>query len=113
MLDTDIWQGGLLAEEGEVALLGGEEEEPGTAPYWVSISRKSGFRRLHRLNGCGVNPLNVHSSEDVWNLSPDVADKKCLICFRDDRDVAKETEVESTSGSSSSSSSEMDEEEET
>ena len=31
-------------------------EKAETAPYWVSISRKTGFRRLHKVNECRVQP---------------------------------------------------------
>ena len=111
MLAADVWQGGLLAEEDVVpALLDAETEGRESAPYWISISRKTGFRRLHRLDGCGVKPLSVHSSEEVWELKPGIADKKCLVCFRDDRNVVREETADSTSGSSSSSSSEESEE---
>ncbi len=109
LLAADIWGEGLLADEGELALLDTENAETRSAPYWVSISRKTGFRRLHRQDGCGVRPSNVFSSEEVWDIKPETADKKCLICFRDSRNVARDDEAGSTSGSSTSSSSESEE----
>ena len=108
-LDADIWSEGLLAMEGDLALLDTENGEVRQAPYWVSVSRKTGFRRLHRLDGCGVKPSNVYSSEEVWEIKPETADKKCLVCFRDSRNVARDDEAGSTSGSSTSSSSESEE----
>ena len=108
MLETNIWQDGMLAAEDDLALLDTEVGDQRVAPYWVSISRKTGFRRLHRWDGCGVKPANVHSSEEVWEVKPGIADKKCLVCFRDGKDIVREDEADSTSGSSSSSSSESE-----
>ena len=108
LLETNIWRGGMLAAEDELALLDAEIGDQRVAPYWVSVSRKTGFRRLHRWDGCGVKPANVHSSEEVWEVKPGIADKKCLVCFRDGKDIVREDEADSTSGSSSSSSSESE-----
>ena len=108
LLETNIWQGGMLAADDDLALLDAEVGDQRVAPYWVSISRKTGFRRLHRCDGCGVKPANVYSSEEIWEVKPGIADKKCLVCFRDGKDIVREDEADSTSGSSSSSSSESE-----
>ena len=108
LLETNIWQGGMLAADDDLALLDAEVGDQRVAPYWVSISRKTGFCRLHRCDGCGVKPANVYSSEEIWEVKPGIADKKCLVCFRDGKDIVREDEADSTSGSSSSSSSESE-----
>ena len=55
---------------------------PKDSPFWVSISRKSQFRRLHkRLGGCGQLQWAVTSSEDVQVISPGCADAYCRSCW--------------------------------
>ena len=69
----------------------------GEAPFWVSVSRRTGFRRLHRRQGCGVSPHQVYDARDLWQIEAGVADAKCKKCF------CKGAETDSSSGSSSSS----------
>ncbi len=76
------------------------EEEADVAPYWVSISRKTGFERLHKTNGCGIRPESVHRSEPVFTIDSKVADKKCQLCWRPKQ---MEATVNDTSSESSSS----------
>ena len=55
-------------------------KEP-AAPYWVSITRKSGFRRLHRTGGCGVHKVSAPAFEDLEEVSMGCADDYCHLCW--------------------------------
>ena len=68
-------------------------------PYFVSITRRSGFRRLHKTSGCGVNPENCYKVEWVWEVNEKTADAVCKVC------LAKSGKAKSSSSSSSSGSS--------
>ena len=84
-----------------------------TAPYWVSLTRKKGFRRLHRAGGCHC--VAVHF-EEVHDLTNTVFNSKCGHCWRlGKREVATKISSRaaedsdssvSTSGESSSTSGE-------
>ena len=78
------------------------------APYFVSISRRTGFRRLHKTNCCGVMPWQCHLIEWVKNVSDSTADAYCKVCLKK---CSPETREDSsrTSGSSSSTENEEDE----
>ena len=79
-----------------------------TAPFWVSIT-KSGFRRLHRLDGCWVSPLECFDWRSSRVLEEGMADRPCLLCWPE----ARKGPVESSSGeeaSTGSSSSDTDSE---
>ncbi|CAE7495014.1 unnamed protein product [Symbiodinium natans] len=75
-------------------------EPSDTAPYFVTVSRRTGFKRLHRQGGCPVTVAQVYDARDVWTLGAEVADARCLKCFKADSQP-----LSSSSGSSSSTSS--------
>ena len=79
------------------------EDEADVAPYWVSISRKTGFKRLHKTNGCGIRPESVHRSEPVFTIDSKVADKKCQLCWRPKQVEATINDTSSESSSSTES----------
>jgi len=54
----------------------------GESPFWVSISRHSGHRRLHIRNGCWVTPGSCHRFAEVWDVDASVADSFCKLCYR-------------------------------
>lgn len=100
------WEDMQGGRDGKTIPLVAAEESAEAAPYLVSISRKTGFRRLRKTNGCGIKPESVHRSEPVVTINSKVADKKCQICW-----CQKPTEtstMESSSESSSSTESESD-----
>ena len=74
----------------------GNETEKGK--YWYSVSRRTGFRRLHLVNGCGVLPWTVH--EAVSSVEEAGADAWCKTCRKR---VAEVVGQESSSSGSSSS----------
>ncbi|CAE8593862.1 unnamed protein product [Polarella glacialis] len=77
----------------------------GPAPCWVSVAKRSGFRRLHKWAGCGVNPWQVYTI-DVWKPTAASADAVCKVCARF---ILVGALPEGTGSSSSGSSSSEDE----
>ena len=83
------------------------------SPYWVSISERTSFRRLHRRGGCWFKAVRM---EPVWDLSGLPYNAQCGHCWRTGQEVksktgtAKEIEegpsVDTDDETSSSSSSE-------
>lgn len=111
LLDDTVWRAGFFSEDADQVDTLEEDPVEGKSPrFWVSVSRKTGFRRLHKVGGCGVRPEMVHKSEIVWELSPNVADKRCLICFGKGEEKPQSPQSDSTSGSSSSSETEEESE---
>eukprot|EP00435_Cladocopium_sp_Y103_P054104 s2541_g17.t1 len=76
--------------------------------FWVSISRRTGFRRLHKMHGCGVMHWTVSAYEEVEEPSRVKADAWCKICLR--QEFAQRGEDDDDSSSSGSSSSTEDDE---
>ena len=73
------------------------------APYWVSVSVRTGFKRLHKMYGCGTHPWNCSKVIEVHQLKADTADAICKDCLRKFPSLGNQTEEDSsTSGSSSS-----------
>ena len=58
----------------------GQDEKE--SPFWVSISRHSGHRRLHIRNGCWVTPGSCHKFAEVWAVDSSVADSFCKLCYK-------------------------------
>ena len=86
-------------------------EVPSGLNYWMSVT-KSGFRRLHRWQGCRVQPRECYSWEPVMELNKDqeygIADKPCKYCFPPSElglGLVPGERLDSDSGSSGSSSS--------
>ena len=92
-----------LEEEAEG---GGEKGKKEPKRYWVSISRRTGFRRLHKRGGCGIMIWNVASYEEFSEVHKASADAWCKVCFREELNEKKEDES-STSGSSTSTDEEL------
>ena len=76
--------------------------------YWYSVSRRTGFRRLHLVNGCGVLPWTVHEAVFVSSVDEAGADAWCKTCRKRVSEVV--AQESSSSGSSSSTESELPEE---
>ena len=74
------------------------------APYFISVSRRSGFRRLHKTYCCGVMPWQCYKFEWVHEVSSGSADAHCKNCLR--ACGKSSTLVESSSSGSSSSTDE-------
>ena len=111
MIADETWGLGALPGEGEDGIAGTgvlptTEDNTQEAPYWVSVSRRTGFRRLHRTGGCNIHPEAVHRAEPVFAIDAHTADKKCQVCWKKE----PTNEVLSSSSGSSSSSSDEDEE---
>ena len=76
------------------------------APYWVSISKRAGFRRLHLKDGCGVFRFNCANSADVWTVNEECAHALCKDCAKLMAKGSNAQAVDSSSSGSSSSSEE-------
>ena len=67
------------------------EPEPMTdtavdAPFWMSVSLRTGFRRLHRRGGCWYTASRV---ENVQHLAAVEHEAKCDVCFSKRQPVNK------------------------
>ncbi len=81
------------------------------SPYWITVHRRSGFRRLHKRGvlSCHVQPWSCREVREVWELSPEVADAICKVCAKEiQKTQAGEEEASSSSSGSSSSASRSD-----
>ena len=80
----------------------GSKEGEKELPYWISTSRKTGFRRLHKRScACGAMHWKVTCSEEVAEVPKSGVDAWCRVCFKSELDEQEE-DNSSTSGSSSS-----------
>ena len=71
-------------------------------PYWISISRRTGLKRLHKKScACGVQYWTVATYEEVETIPKTGVDAWCRVCFKKELDE-QEDEDSSTSGSSTS-----------
>jgi hypothetical protein len=95
----------VLVEPEEPQKAQNSTERPIESKFWVSISRKTGFRRLHLRHACGIMPFNCYQTEDVWSLKDVKADAFCKPCSKH---LEKSQDAVSSSSSSGSSSSEED-----
>ena len=84
-----------------------ESAEQSTAKFWVSIQRRSGFKRLHKSDcaSCMASRWKCHNTEDVHVLNSTVAHARCRICFPKLSTVLTQHDESSSSSSGSSSSS--------
>ncbi|CAE8598394.1 unnamed protein product [Polarella glacialis] len=74
------------------------------SPFWVSIAKRTRFRRLHVRHGCGVISWQVGLTESCWSVKEAKADAICKDCAKQIGGAAtSSTGSSSTSGSSSSS----------
>ena len=79
-------------------------KDASSSPFWVSISLRRGFRRLHKTGGCW---FTAESMEYVADLTATVYDAKCGHCWKDrefkEPDVIGESSSVDTSDETSSS----------
>ena len=101
-----LWGPEVCAEGllGMTATAGVEEPPPvASFDFWYSVG-KSGFRRLHRKEGCWVNAEKDCREAFGTNTLEDLqVDARCRLCWPLDG-PAKEDAAEVTTGSESSSS---------
>lgn len=97
-----------------------DQAKEGVAPYFISISRKTNFRRIHKRASwggaiCGVLPWKCNQTQDLWELRSAEADAICKDCLKamekaiaskgsKDKPLPKGTDMETESSGSSSSS---------
>ena len=65
------------------------EPEVESLPFWVSVSRKSGFRRLRRRGGCWYR-AEVEEGTSTMTEAP--YDAYCARCFKKPADLARDAE---------------------
>ena len=105
---------GLVPEVGEadgVATGGEASSVQVTTSYWIRLTRKKGFRRMHRRGGCGCTS---EFFEEVADITEAIYNSRCGHCWRgadqprekvlskqaaDDTDSSVETDSESSSTS--------------
>ena len=92
----------IPAASGEEEFQHAEHAEKGL-PFWVSVSRKSGFRRLHRRGGCWYR---AEVEESFAVMAEARYDAYCSRCFQRPR------LMDSTSGEEANSDKSVDTEEE-
>lgn len=118
LIDVDVVQTEILEEvtaqtsepaNTQLPEEGGGDDAKSNLPFFVSISRHSGFRRLHKFNACGTMPWNCRKVEWLSEVKEGCADAVCKVCKRSiDSSSNAEPESSSTSGSSSSTKQEAD-----
>lgn len=102
----------MVAGWGQAVPLGeeskGSKEVPKEKPYWVSISRKTGFKRLHKKScACGVQYWTVSTYEELEHIPKTGVDAWCRVCFKAELDE-QDLDDSSTSGSSTSTEEELE-----
>ena len=99
--DVPLEASDLLTEESSQSL-----EPKVDEIYWVSIG-KSGFRRLHRVDGCRTSKTDCWKFLTIETATAEKSDRPCLLCWPDLRGKLGEMSEDSQdSGGISSSSSE-------
>ena len=101
-------QSGEVQEVKEATFQGDVTNQDEGASFFVSVSRRAGFRRLHRVNGCGIKPWACQKVEWIKEVREGCADAVCKVCKVS---VGKQTDVVDSSSSGSSSSTEEGDEE--
>ena len=120
-MDVDVIDAEIWAEHGHPApadedvgpgdLDKPSDQEERQPSFFVTISRHSGFRRLHRVGGCGVQPWTCHKVEYITKVVDGIADAACKACQRRSGKVLERVES-SSSGTSSSTDLDLKEVEE-
>ena len=110
VIDSEIWAEQptqIAGDEAEnVAAVESTGEDENKAPaFFVTVSRHTGFRRLHKVGCCGTHPWTCHKVEYVSRVVDGIADAVCKTCKRAS---GKEIDKEESSSSGSSSSTDMD-----
>lgn len=80
----------------DIARVPAEPELP-PAPYFVTVARRTGHRRLHLSKSCAVREERCIETRPVFQLTPDVAESNCKHCKPkiDKRSAASEPETTS------------------
>ena len=95
------------AEEPSDPSTGAADKDVENAKFFVVTSRRSGFRRVHKIGGCGLDWRSCTRVQFLQELTANCADAVCKRCQRVANMSVQDTE---SSSSGSSSSTESDEE---
>ena len=105
VIDAEIWGEHAFQtrpeEDPEKAAQDDEGAEDCTSPFFVTISRHSGYRRLHKAGSCSTQPWTCYKVEYISKVTEGVADAVCKTCQRANGG-SLEDNPSSSSGSSSS-----------
>ena len=104
VIDAEIWGEHAFQanpDEGQDERDGEGAEDNTSSPFFVTISRHSGFRRLHKAGCCSTQPWTCFKVEYISKVTEGVADAVCKTCQRANGGTLEEVET-SSSGSSSS-----------
>lgn len=111
LADEDVCQRRLVAEGPPV--LEPQVDSSGNIPrYYITISRRNGFRRLHMSGACPVQAWKCQGMEEVQDIKQAAFDAVCLNCKRkiQSQENAEEADEDSDSvGDSSSTDSDIPE----
>ena len=103
--DEELIPDEVIEATKEVALgetVGDEDQHQGL--YFVTISRRTGFRRLHLIGGCHVHAEKCQQTVILNSLDSSLFDAACKVCKSKLKDMASERENSSSSSDGSSSS---------
>ena len=105
VIDAEIWGEHAFQtrpeEDPEKAAQDDEGAEDCISPFFVTISRHSGYRRLHKAGSCSTQPWTCYKVEYISKVTEGVADAVCKTCQRANGG-SLEANPSSSSGSSSS-----------
>ena len=110
VIDNEIWEEhmpNVPTEEIDHSAQSVDEEskEDPKPVFFVTISRHSGFRRLHKIGCCSTQPWTCYKVEYLSRVGDGAADAICKTC---QRALGKATDVEGSSTSGSSSSTDVE-----
>ena len=103
--DEELASEEVIEATKEVALcetVGDEDRHQGL--YFVTISRRTGFRRLHLVNGCHVHAEKCQQTVILNSLDNALFDAACKVCKSKLTALASDPEDSSSSSGGSSSS---------
>ena len=86
----------LVVNQEDIAKVPTEPELP-QAPYFVTVARRTGHRRLHLSQSCAVREERCIETRPVFHLTPEVADSICKHCKPKIDKKSAESESESSS----------------
>ena len=115
-LGEDVYEEEIWADQSDQVVEAALEEQPTDsvvteeivqpkAAFFVTVSRHSGFRRLHKIGCCSLQPWTCYKVEYVARVAEGAADAVCKTC---QRAAGKMVDDDGSSSSGSSSSTEVE-----
>ena len=115
-LGEDVYEEEIWADQSDQVVEAALEEQPTDsvvteeivqpkAAFFVTVSRHSGFRRLHKIGCCSLQPWTCYKVEYVARVAEGAADAVCKTC---QRAAGKMVDDDGSSSSGSSSPTEVE-----